>query len=70
MSATRPRRGAGRLAPDPTPREVVCDYCGDRHPAVYSHEGAWNQGAVYAVVCGQFTDYYTHSALVAPGGNR
>jgi hypothetical protein len=38
---------------------VTCDECGETHVAEYSHEGLFDQGAVYAVVCGEFTDYYT-----------
>jgi hypothetical protein len=38
---------------------VICDECGDRHVAEYSHEGRFGEGAIYAVVCGDLTDYYT-----------
>jgi hypothetical protein len=45
---------------------VTCDSCGKRHPAEYSHEGQWNQGPIFAVVCttdGWVTDYYRESAV-------
>lgn len=50
-------RWAGYVA-EPAPGTVDCDECGERHVAEYSHEGQWGQGAVFAVVCGEFTDYY------------
>lgn len=45
---------------------VICDECGERHEATYSHEGRFNEGPVYAVVCpvDSLTDYYTTEALV------
>lgn len=37
-----------------------CDTCEKVHPAEYSHEGRFGQGAIYAVVCDDgLTDYYT-----------
>jgi hypothetical protein len=42
---------------------VICDECGERHEAEYSHEGNFGQGAIYAVVCGEFTDYYTSERI-------
>lgn len=38
---------------------VTCDECGATHIAEYSHEGQFGEGAIFAVVCGEFTDYYT-----------
>lgn len=39
---------------------VTCWECGKEHEATYSHEGQWNQGPIYAVVCDDgLTDYYT-----------
>jgi hypothetical protein len=37
---------------------VMCDDCDARHEATYSHDGEFEQGPVYAVVCGEFVDYY------------
>lgn len=49
---------------DQTPVGIldVCDECGQSgHPATYSHEGAYDEGAIFAVVCpaDDLTDYYT-----------
>lgn len=63
---------AGR--PDEIPqvgRLSVCDYCGStEHQAVYSHEGRWGQGPIYAVVCTEDqewrTAYYTLEVVVIP----
>jgi hypothetical protein len=41
------------------PGTVTCDECGATHIAEYSHEGQFGQGPIYAVVCGDLTDYYT-----------
>lgn len=48
------------MSPDVDERRgtVICDECGERHVAEYSHEGRWGQGAIFAVVCGDLTDYY------------
>lgn len=43
----------------PAPGVVTCDECGETHVAEYSHEGQFGEGAIFAVVCGEFTDYYT-----------
>jgi hypothetical protein len=44
---------------------VICDQCGKRHPATYSHHSEHGQGAIYAVVCDDWlTDYYTTERLV------
>jgi hypothetical protein len=43
---------------------IQCDYCPEIHEAIYSHDGAWNQGAVYVAVCGRFSDYYSQTALL------
>jgi len=44
---------------------VICDQCGKRHPAEYSHHSEHGQGAIYAVVCDDWlTDYYTTERLV------
>jgi hypothetical protein len=46
-------------------RHVICDECGERHVAEYSHEGRFGEGPIYAVVCAnQLTDYYTAERLV------
>ena len=40
---------------------VICQQCDDEHEATYSHEGQFNEGPIYAVVCDKdnLTDYYT-----------
>ena len=45
------------------PLWVRCEFCGERHVAEYSHEGQWDQGAIFAVVCHDLTDYYTSEAV-------
>jgi hypothetical protein len=42
-------------------QSVICDECGKRHEATYSHEGRFNEGAIFAVVCDVdgLTDFYT-----------
>jgi hypothetical protein len=45
-------------------QHVMCDDCSQKHEAVYSHEGEFGQGPVYAVVCNGFTDYYLEERLV------
>lgn len=47
----------------PAPGTVECDECGSEHRAEYSHEGDFGQGAIFAVVCGEFTDYYQASRV-------
>jgi hypothetical protein len=44
---------------------VTCDECGETHEATYSHEGRYNEGAIYAVVCERdgLTDYYTEERV-------
>lgn len=42
---------------------VQCQECPERHPATYSHEGQFGQGPIYAVVCGELTDYYTSEVV-------
>jgi hypothetical protein len=46
--------------------KVVCETCGEVHVAEYSHEGQFNEGPIYAVVCtaDHLTDYVTTWALV------
>lgn len=43
------------------PYQVRCENCGEYHPAEYSHEGQYDQGPIYAVVCTKdhLTDYFT-----------
>lgn len=50
-------------------REVICDHCGKKHVAEYSHDGVFGEGPIYAVVCEQdgLTDYYRESALIKEG---
>jgi hypothetical protein len=49
----------GRLSP--------CDVCGRSHEAVYSHEGRFGEGPIYAVVCTDgLTSYYTLDLVVLP----
>jgi len=45
---------------------VVCDSCGQRHPAEPAHLDQWSNRQLYAVVCtqDQLTDYYTAERLV------
>jgi hypothetical protein len=45
--------------------EVTCQECGQVHIAEYSHEGRFNEGPIYAVVCTQdnLTDYYTSEVV-------
>lgn len=50
---------------DCQPLEVQCQQCEEWHPAEYSHEGRFGEGPIFAVVCGEFTDYYTDE-LVRP----
>jgi hypothetical protein len=45
---------------------VMCDDCNQSHPAEYSHEGRFNEGPVYAVVCGEFVSYYLTERVIAP----
>ena len=44
---------------------AICDDCGQKHEATYSHEGEWGQGPIYAVVCtvDHLTSYYTAEGL-------
>jgi hypothetical protein len=44
---------------------VRCHTCEELHVAEYSHEGRFNEGPVFAVVCDQdwLTDYYTTEGL-------
>lgn len=42
---------------------VDCDYCPEKHVAEYSHEGSHGEGAIYAVVCNELTDYYTEERV-------
>lgn len=47
-----------------THRQAVCQECGDLHQAEPSHLGFFGEGQVYAVVCGEFTSYYTEDGLL------
>jgi len=56
-------------------RLETCERCGARdHEAVYSHEGRYGEGPIYAVVCtggpeaeaDWLTDYYTLEVVVIP----
>jgi hypothetical protein len=48
-----------------TSYSITCQECGQQHEATYSHEGRFNEGPIFAVVCpvDWLTDYYT-SVLV------
>jgi hypothetical protein len=50
----------------PANGHVICDNCGGRHIAEFSHIGNWNQGPIFAVVCTEdnLTDYYRESAVI------
>lgn len=48
---------------EPAPGTVNCDECGERHIAEYSHEGDFGQGSIFAVVCNDYTDYYTEERV-------
>lgn len=56
-------------APSPYAGQILCQSCGEPHPAEYSHEGRYGEGPIYAVVCtvDWLTDYYT-SELLKPSG--
>jgi hypothetical protein len=45
--------------------EVTCQEYGQTHQAEFSHEGRWNQGPIYAVVCtvDNLVDYYTSEVV-------
>lgn len=47
---------------------VVCDMCGHEHQAVYTHDGQFGEGPIYAVVCpvDDLTDYYTLERVTFP----
>lgn len=49
-----------------TKREAICQRCGKTHEAEYSHEGRFNEGPIFAVVCtdDHLTDYYTEEGLL------
>lgn len=48
----------------PSNGTVICDQCGARHVAEYSHEGRYGEGHIYAVVCDDdLTDYYTEERV-------
>jgi hypothetical protein len=44
---------------------VRCQECGAKHVAEYNHEGDYDQGPIYAVVCtaDHLTDFYTAEAV-------
>jgi hypothetical protein len=48
-------------------RQADCDGCGQVHEAVYSHEGRFSEGPIYAVACFEdgLTSYVTTEGLVA-----
>lgn len=44
---------------------VICEQCGERHPAELSHSSQFGGHDVYAVVCSDWlTDYYTDAAII------
>jgi hypothetical protein len=45
---------------------VICDQCGGRHVAEFSHIGDFGQGPIFAVVCTEddLTDYYRESRVI------
>lgn len=48
----------------PAPGHVICDECGRRHVAEYSHDGDYGQGPIFAVICEDgLTDYYQESRV-------
>lgn len=42
---------------------VECQDCGQRHVAEYHHEGRFNEGPVFAVVCGPYIEMYTSEVV-------
>lgn len=42
---------------------VACFDCHETHDAEYSHEGRFGEGAIYAVVCGEYVEHYTAEAV-------
>lgn len=50
---------------DTTKYQATCDGCGATHPAEYSHEGQFGEGAIYAVVCtvDWLTSYHTSEGV-------
>lgn len=51
----------------PAPAHTAyCDGCSQIHPAEYSHEGRFGEGAIFAVVCGVdgLTSYHTTEGLI------
>lgn len=44
---------------------IRCDNCGEIHVGTYSHEGQFNQGSIYEVVCpvDDLSDYYNSRAI-------
>lgn len=47
-----------------TPKfEVTCHDCGQVHPAEPHHQGRFGEGQVYAVVCGEFIEFYTQEVV-------
>lgn len=48
---------------------VICDNCGEKHPAEFSHIGGYDvKKPYYAVVCDKdgLTDYYDDSRIDRP----
>lgn len=67
--ATKAARTACRKAKAARPTEPhidFCDDCGAQHPALYSHEGQFGQGAIYSVVCGEYIETYQVSRVIFP----
>lgn len=48
------------------PHVPDCDDCGQAHRAEPAHEGRFGEGQLYAVVCGEFIEYYQASRVVFP----
>lgn len=42
---------------------VQCQDCPETHPAEYSHNSDHGGHRVFAVVCGDFVEYYTEEAV-------
>ena len=45
---------------------VYCHNCGEKHIGEYSHDGRWNEGPIFAVVCtgDNLIDFYTMTAAI------
>lgn len=45
---------------------IPCEFCGELHVAEYSHDGRFNEGPIYIVICtvDGMADYYTAELLI------